>query len=195
MPETGEAEPQPKPGGWGKFVEAAKGNGAQALSYEKLPDGSEVLSQKLGEGWHGLGYDGTNFWLGLTPAQDRVDHTGFRWNGNTKLRKGVNYKSRGIIPGVKGRFFGKEGRLLSSHPIAQLFSHLQQAGVEVHITGEHVGWERSDKTRLKLLENGDLLGDIPTRVEIKALLTNISANWDDQGWNFGKEQVLTVKPQ
>ena len=187
MAEVGEVEPGKERSGWEMFTEAAKIYGAEGLSYEKLPDGREVLRQKLGEGWHGFGYDGTNFWLGLTTAKEREDFTAFAWNGNTKLRPSMPHK--GIVT-------GENGKLLVDHPISQLFSQLRvQVGVEVHITGEHVNWEKSDRTRLQPENDGSLSGNIPVGGEIKAVIINLPAHWDDSGWVFGREQKLTILPR
>jgi len=163
------------------FTQAAKDYGATGMNFEKHPDGTEVLSQKLGEGWHGLGYDGTNLWSGLTPSGERYD-----WNANTLLRQGETH--RGITPGA-------QGKLDKDHPLAQLSKSLSaREGVEFHITGAHAGWQRDAITRLTPDEEGNLLGNIPVGTEIKAVITNVEAEWKDAGWKRDQVQRLTIKP-
>lgn len=168
------------------FTKAAEAYGAFGMRYERLEDGSEVLRQNLGEGWHGMGYDGANVWMGLTAQGERYD-----WNANTLLRPGEEY--RGINTGEKGR-------LSADHPLAQLYSGLKdREGVEVHVTGFHAGWGRSEETLLSPDEEGNLIGNIPEGSEIKAVVTNVEAEWFDGGppgeaWKGGQEQQLTIRP-
>ena len=163
------------------FTKAAESYGALGMRYEKLEDGSEVLRQNLGEGWHGMGYDGTNIWMGLTAQGERSD-----WNANTVLRAGEEHK---------GITTGERGMLSADHPLSQLYSGLEdREGVEIHITGEHAGWGRSEETRLTADEEGKLRGNIPEGSEIKAMITNVKAEWDDSGWQLDQEQRLSIKP-
>lgn len=169
-----------------RFTKAAEAYGATGMHYERLEGGSEVLSQKLGEGWHGLGYDtkDKSVWMGLTAQGERYD-----WNANTVLRGG----EQGIVA-------GEHGMLSADHPLSQLYSGLKdREGVEVHITGFHAGWGRSEQTRLTPDEEGNLLGNIPQGSEVKAVITNTEAEWFDGGpvgdaWKGGQEQRLTIKP-
>ena len=181
----GDPSVETEPGEGGRaleaFTKAAQDHGAEGMKYERLPDGSEVLSQNLGEGWHGMGYDGTNIWMGLTAQGERSD-----WNANTVLRAGEEHK---------GITTGERGMLSADHPLSQLYSGLEdREGVEIHITGEHAGWGRSEETRLTADEEGNLRGNIPEGSEIKAMITNVKAEWDDSGWQLDQEQRLSIKP-
>lgn len=172
----------------GSFCEAAKEYGVEGIEFERHPDGTEVLKQKLGEGWPGLGYDGQNIWLAPT-----LQTEGIGWNANTVFpEKGV-YRDITITEKISG--------LRVHHPIARLFAGLRERkGVEVHITGAHVDWAIDERTRLVPDEAGNLVGNIPTGVKVKAVITNVEANWDDGGlpgdaWRRGQEQKLTIKPE
>lgn len=179
-----------------EFVTAAELYGARGITFEKLPDGTEVLSQKLGEGWHGLGWDGKNLWLGLTPAGERFD-----WNANTILRSGETY--RGIIP-------GKEGQIAVDHPVRQLSKHIANINhvlhhdrgmnlpdIELHVTGFHARWELNESTRLTYDRMGNSIGSIPTGSEIKAVINNVgqigTIKFEDAKWVPGAVQRLSIK--
>lgn len=168
----------------GSFCEAAKEYGAKGIEFERHPDGTEVLKQKVGEGWPGMGHDGENLWMGLTP-EGHVENQ--RWNANTILEEGKEYK---------GIATGGEGMITADHPLAKLFAARREANpdTEFHVTGGHTGWQRSEATRLTPDDEGNLHGNIPTGVEIKAVITEFDANWEDGKWRTGKTQRLEIAP-
>ncbi|MBM4401933.1 MAG: hypothetical protein FJ044_01690 [Candidatus Cloacimonetes bacterium] len=165
------------------FVEAAEEYGIEGLGCHVEGD-REVLEQKVGEGWPGLGYDGKNLWMGLT-HEAHVENQ--RWNANTILDRGREYK--GILT-------GEEGVITGDHPLAKLFAAWCEGNpnTEIHITGVHAGWQRSESTRLSPDKEGNLHGNIPTGVEIKVVITDFDAKWDDGKWRIGETQRLEVAP-
>lgn len=171
-----------------EFVKAAKQYDAKGISYEITPDGTETISQKLGEGWHGLGFDGQNIWMGLTNA---VNATKNDWNANTILANGQKYP--GIINGISGQ-------LTSDHPIAQFAQTLRKLNpnIVVHLTGAHANWNQNNTTMLTPDNKGNLRGNIPTGTEIKAAITGINKklkiSWDDGAWVMGATQRLSMQP-
>lgn len=166
------------------FAQAAKDYGVEGLEYHREGD-SEVLEQPVGEGWPGMGYDGENLWMGLTP-EAHIENQ--RWNANTRLGEGQTY--RGIVT-------GEDGMIASDHPLAGLFNdwHNREADSELHITGEHADWQRDDRTKLQVDAEGNLRGNIPVGKEVKAVVTHVAAKWTDRGWGKGgAPQRLEIKP-
>lgn len=180
-------EPGENLSGLGDFVVAAEKLGIQGMRYERYPDGTEALVQNLGEGWPGLGYDGQNLWLGLTPSTEGNANKN-AWNKNTVLELGQLY------PEIE------EDRLSAQHPLTQIAAKLsQREGVEFHVTGAHVGWVIDERTRLNLDRDKEgnvvaLRGTIPRGTEIKAVVRNVKAKWEDAAWRPGQPQKLTIAP-
>lgn len=163
------------------FVKAAKHYGVEGLEYHREGD-NEVLEQKVGEGWPGMGHEGENLWMGLAPEAGVANQ---KWNANTKLKPGQTY--RGIVTGA-------EGMIAKDHPLAQLFKdwHQGQSGSEFYLTGEHADWQRDDRTRLRVDQEGNLRGNIPVGKEIKAVITGVPAKWGDGKWIPGAKQRLEI---
>ena len=162
------------------FIAAAERYGVRGLSYERLEDGSEMLTQNKGEGWKGLGADWTLF-IGLTPEGEDPHH-------NTVLKDGEAY--RAITPGEKGRI-GKD------HPIAILVSKLRGQGrdIQTHLIGTHTDWEKRKAgnqdvgTELMLDEEGSLTGNIPVDQEMKLMVEGAQFRWFD-GPEGGKQSLI-----
>lgn len=178
--------PEDEPGGNHSlevFTQAARDYGVEGLEYHREGD-NEVLEQKVGEGWPGMGYDGENLWMGFTREAHAENQ---RWNANTSLEAGQTY--RGIVA-------GEGGMIASDHPLAKFFNdwHNREPGSEFHITGEHAGWQRDDRTRLSVDEEGNLRGNIPVGKEIKAVITKVPAKWNDGQWKTGEMQRLEINP-
>ena len=166
------------------FAQRAEAYGVEGLEYHREGD-NEVLEQAVGEGWPGMGHDGENLWMGLTREAHVANH---RWNANTRLEAGQIYK--GIVT-------GEEGIIDKDHPLAGLFRGLQDSNPdsEFYITGEHADWQRDDRTRLTVDEEGNLRGNIPTDKEIKVVITGVPAKWSDGQWKTGETQrVELTKP-
>lgn len=157
------------------------------MRIEQAADGTVTLNQTLGEGWPGLGFDGQNLWMGLTSADAAHRHN---WNGNTKLATTQSY------PGITT---GERGQLTSEHPITALANNLLRLDpkISIHITGEHTKWEINEHTKLKIDKKGNLMGNIPTDTELKAVIVGatekISIHWNDGGWKPGENQQLSFK--
>lgn len=178
--------PLPKTG-LEKFASSAIALGAKDMHIEQAIDGTITIKQKLGEGWQGLGFDGQNLWMGLTPANLATKHD---WNGNTLLI--ANQKYTGITT-------GEHGQLAQEHPIATLTNHLLQIDptISVHITGDHTKWQINENTKLTSDKQGNLIGNIPIDTELKAVICGatdkISINWIDGDWKSGQNQQLSFK--
>lgn len=170
-----------------QFVSSATAYGAKNMRIEQSKDGIITIHQKLGEGWHGLGFDGQNLWMGLTAADQATKQD---WNGNTVLVP--NQKYAGITT-------GEHGKLAQEHPVAKLASHLLQFDptVSLHITGEHTKWQIGENTKLKSDTYGNLVGNIPTETELKAVICGAtektSVLWIDGDWESGQNQQLSFK--
>lgn len=182
-----EGEPGENLSGLEDFVVAAEKLGVTGMQYERHPDGTEVIIQNVGEGWPGLGHDGKNLWLGLTPSStDQARKNA--WNENTILKPGQSY------PEIE------EDGLSLGHPLTQLAAKLgNREGVEFHVTGEHAGWALDEGTKLtpERNEKGELValsGNIPRGGQIKAVAKNVVARWEDAQWRFGQPQRLTIAP-
>lgn len=165
------------------FVETAREYGIEGLDCHVEGD-REVLEQKVGEGWPGLGYDGENLWMGLA-LEAHLENQ--RWNANTVLEEGKEYK--GIVT-------GDEGMIAADHPLVKLFAARHEANpdTEFHVTGGHAGWQRSEATRLTPDNEGNLCGNIPTDVEVKVVITEFDATWKDGRWRTGETQRVEIAP-
>lgn len=64
--------------------------------------------------------------------------------------------------------------------------------MELHITGEHEGWQRNNNTRLKVDKQGNWLDNLPLNIEIKAAITGITAQWNDGKWTTDAKQRLEI---
>jgi len=166
------------------FVQAAEEYGVGGIEYQSLPDNTEVMTQPQGLGWHAISYSPSRhrLQLGLTPTFQTTEED--RQNGTSTLNPDLPH--RGIT-------LGTNGGLSVDHPIARLYEELSRwQGVGIYITGEHAGWKIARGTQLNPTrdEQGNLIslvGYIPGNTQLKAVITNVDAKWEEI------RQCLTIK--
>lgn len=164
----------------GSFIAAAERYGVRGLNYERLEDGSEMLTQNKGEGWKALGADWTLF-IGLTPEGQGPHH-------NTVLSD--EESSQGIS-------VGGNGKISKDHPVAVLASKLKEQGkdIQVNLIGSHTDWRKRDSgdqilgTKLLIDEHGNLIGNIPVDQEMKVMIEGAQFRWFD-GPEGGKQSLI-----
>lgn len=162
------------------FIAAAEKYGAEGITYERLENGREMMTQPKGEGWQSLGTDWT-FFIGLTPEGEGP-------HSNTVLKDGETY--RGISA-------GENGEISKDHPVAILVSKLRDQGrdIQAHLIGNHTSWEKRESddqvigTELEVDEEGNLTGNIPVDQEMKLMVEGAQFGWAD-GPEDGKQSLI-----